>query len=482
MACNKEEAVLGVSMFNWDDSEEIFPQLTEDVRLKQWGERCILVNHWTGRQFQVSVLEAFALSLCYGHFSLAQILDLVSYAFQVSLAQAKEEIKPIFEKFLRGEMFAVGPLANAGRKEPLCEPALILNEAMRGQTPVGRRQPAPMFLVMVLTEKCDMRCIYCFRNAGEGSNLELVTEDWLKVIEQAAEAGVVRCFVTGGEPTLHKGFVPIVSSLLNHGIYPYISTNALHLNDETIEKLINSGLRRIQVSFDAANESLFYQMTGIQTGFENVLNNIRRLSDAGIEVMVKSVVIPLNYRFVRQVVKTCVDLGVRIVSFEPYGNAPYGRSGKELLLSDEQRREALSELKIAEKEFGVRVIVMGKSLEKTEQWKKLPQDCTICGGFVSSIVIQSNGDVGPCELLPTVKALRIGNIREISLKDLWNSPEAERIANPPREHLEEACVNCEHFNYCRGGCHAYALLYSSNPFAPDPHCPRVKIAQNPVLV
>ncbi|MCX5704565.1 MAG: radical SAM protein [Candidatus Omnitrophica bacterium] len=487
MPCNTETAVLvkknllAKPMLDWDNPKEAFPQLTKDICMKQWGQYCLIVNKWTGRQLRVSIEQAFALCLCYGKFSLSQILDLVSYAFKISPTRAKQEIRPIFDKCLDKEMFAIGPLAQAGATKPLCDPEFILKEATKGKTPQGRRCPNPLFLVAVLTQKCDMRCIYCFRSAGTQAKSELNTQDWLNVVEQASDMGVVRCFVTGGEPTLHEGFVPLVSALLVRGIYPYISTNALYLNDKIIKGLVKSGLRRIQVSLDAAEEDLFYKMTGIQKGFEIVLDNIRKLSDAGIEVMVKSVVIPLNYKFAGKIIETCLDLGVRIVDFAPYGNAPFGRGGKELLLSDAQRKDCLSRLNEAEEHFGHRVTIMGTGLKKSMQWKNLPDHCTTCGGFISSMVIQPNGDVGPCELLPSVESLKIGNICQTSLKDLWNSQGAERIANPPKDELTDTCLECRHLSYCRGGCHAYALLYSDNPFAPDPHCPRVKLSDNPVL-
>ena len=318
------------SMLDWDNPEKAFPHLTRDICLKQWGQYCLIVNKWTGAQLRVSVEQAFGLCLCYGKFSLSQILDLVSYAFRISPSRAKEEIKPVFEKCLDKEMFAIGPLAQAGATQPICPPGSILKEAVRVKTPEGRRCPSPLFLVAVLTERCDMRCVYCFRSAGAQVKSELNTQDWLNIIEQASDMGVVRCFVTGGEPTLHEGFLPVVSRILERGIYPYISTNALYLNDDLIKGLAGAGLRRIQVSLDAVEEGLFYRMTGIKEGFEKVLHNIRKLSDAGIEVMVKSVVIPLNHEFVQEMAEACVGLGVRIVDFAPYGNAPFGRGGVHL--------------------------------------------------------------------------------------------------------------------------------------------------------
>ena len=471
-----------------NDEAETFPQLTKDVCLKQWGQHCLIVNKWTGRQLRVSVEQAFALCLCYGKFSLSQILDLVSHTFEISPSQARQEIKPILKKCLDKEMFAIGPLAHIKAIKPIkpikppCKPGSILKEALKGQTLKGKRYPDPLFLVAVLTEKCNMRCIYCFRNAGHGVESQLNTQEWLDIIEQAASMGVVRCFVTGGEPTLHEGFAPIVSRLLERGIYPYISTNGLDLNDKIIDALAKSGLTRIQVSLDAVQEELFYELTGIQNGFEKVLDNIRKLSNAKIEVMVKSVVTASNYKFIEKLAATCADLGVRVISFEPYGNAPFGRGGKDMLLSQQQRSDSLKMVNKAKERFGDTVMIMGSGLKRPMQWKKLPEDCTTCGGFISSMVIQSNGDVGPCELLPSVDALKIGNIRETSLKDLWNSDAAENIVNPSKEELTDTCIKCEHFTNCRGGCHAYALLYSDNPFAPDPHCPKVKLSDNPVLV
>lgn len=466
---------------DWNNQKKFFPRLTRDVCLKQWGERCILIDKCTGRQLPVSVEAAFALSLCYGRFNLEQILDLVSSTFEITLPETEKEIKSVFEKCLKKEMFAVLPIHRPAA-EPICDPRLILKEAAKGNYSHGLRYPSPVFLVVVLTERCNMSCIYCFRSSGEKKCDEISTEEWLDVVDQAASMGIVRCFITGGEPTLHDGFIAITSRLLEYGIYPYISTNGLGLSAGMIKTLADRGLKRIQVSLDAADEKLFYRLTGIDHGFSRVLENIQRLVSSNIEVMVKSVVMPLNYQHVKEIIKICYALGVKVIDLQPYGNAPFGRGGSNLLLSEQQRMDVLEVIREEKADFGQNMIIMQEGLERKIRWVDFPADCTSCAGFISSIVIQPNGDVGPCELLPTVESLKAGNIKEDTLSSLWNSPLAEQIAIPPKDKLDKVCSECEYLKHCRAGCRAYALLYSNNPFSADPRCSKAMHEDKPVMV
>ncbi|MGW5675160.1 radical SAM protein [Streptomyces sp. NPDC003860] len=55
-----------------------------------------------------------------------------------------------------------------------------------------------------LTRKCQLNCGHCYNGSGpEGAHGTLAREDWITIVNEAAERGIARVQLIGGEPTLH---------------------------------------------------------------------------------------------------------------------------------------------------------------------------------------------------------------------------------------------------------------------------------------
>ena len=69
----------------------------------------------------------------------------------------------------------------------------------------GRRDPwtePPMGLLAELTHRCPLQCPYCSNPLElERVNGELATADWCRVLDEAADLGVLQVHLSGGEPT-----------------------------------------------------------------------------------------------------------------------------------------------------------------------------------------------------------------------------------------------------------------------------------------
>ena len=90
----------------------------------------------------------------------------------------------------------------------------------------------------------------------------------------------------------------------------------------------------------------------------------------------------------------------------------------------------------------------------------------MCGAAKMTCCISPTGEVFPCAFLQE-KPFRVGNVREASLKDLWdNSPVFAMFRN-----LDvESCLTCSRFEMCRGGCPAMAYHTYHDISVPDPEC------------
>lgn len=61
----------------------------------------------------------------------------------------------------------------------------------------------PISLLAEVTHRCPLQCPYCSNPLQlEKAGVELNTTTWLRVLDQAAELGVLQVAFSGGEPTL----------------------------------------------------------------------------------------------------------------------------------------------------------------------------------------------------------------------------------------------------------------------------------------
>lgn len=117
----------------------------------------------------------------------------------------------------------------------------------------------------------------------------------------------------------------------------------------------------------------------------------------------------------------------------------------------------------------------------------------ICNANTYSVAILSNGIVTICEMLYDSPPFILGNIRQQSLYDIWNSSKALNLFSCHQEmtiHKENNnCVECKVFNECKSGfnkriCYSDIVkVYGNDKFEyPDPRCPKsLKIEQNIIL-
>ena len=88
-----------------------------------------------------------------------------------------------------------------------------------------------------LTPLCNLNCKMCYvrltlRQMGERRLLP--TDVWLDLIDRAAEAGMMKAALTGGECLTYPGFDEIYLHLQELGIRTAVLTNGVLLNEERI--------------------------------------------------------------------------------------------------------------------------------------------------------------------------------------------------------------------------------------------------------
>jgi cyclic pyranopterin phosphate synthase len=145
-----------------------------------------------------------------------------------------------------------------------------------------------------VTDKCNFRCTYCMPKDVFGPGYKFLPHDALLTFEEitrfskiAAELGVEKLRLTGGEPTLRR-HLPTLIEMLSQIRTP--SGKALDLtlttNGSTLVRqaktLKNAGLQRITVSLDSMDDAVFRAMNDVDFPVSDVLKGIDAALAAGL--------------------------------------------------------------------------------------------------------------------------------------------------------------------------------------------------------
>ena len=157
--------------------------------------------------------------------------------------------------------------------------------------PFGR---AITYLRVSVTDRCDLRCIYCMSERMRFlPRAELLSLEELDRLCAAFVArGVRRLRFTGGEPLVRRGFLDLLGDVGRHlrsGDLDEITitTNGVRLA-EFAEPLAGAGVKRVNVSLDSLDRETFARITR-RDRLPQVLEGIDAAQAAGLKIKINTV-------------------------------------------------------------------------------------------------------------------------------------------------------------------------------------------------
>ncbi|MGD9028316.1 MAG: GTP 3',8-cyclase MoaA [Anaerolineae bacterium] len=121
------------------------------------------------------------------------------------------------------------------------------------------------YLRISVTDRCNLRCIYCMPEEGvpwRPHDEVLRYEEIEVVVHAAAELGISKVRLTGGEPLVRLGVVDLVHKISR---IPGVDDLAMTSNGVLLARyahdLANAGLHRVNISLDTLDAERFRQIT-----------------------------------------------------------------------------------------------------------------------------------------------------------------------------------------------------------------------------
>ena len=181
------------------------------------------------------------------------------------------------------------------------------------------------YMRISITDRCNYHCVYCNPDKFKflSHNDILRYEEILDICKVAVKLGIVNFKVTGGEPTVRKGYLSFLRELkqLDGVRQVTLTTNGLLLDPYTMDEFKDIGIDGINFSIDTLNQNKYALICGEDT-LDTVLNNLLYGVSIGLNIKINVVVGPL---FTMNDLESMIDffkglpLSLRFIELMPLG-------------------------------------------------------------------------------------------------------------------------------------------------------------------
>jgi PqqA peptide cyclase len=324
----------------------------------------------------------------------------------------------------------------------------------------------PLSLLAELTHRCPLHCMYC-SNPLEMTRqeAELSTEAWLKILDEAAEIGVLQVHFSGGEPLLRRDALTLVERASQLGLFTNLITSGIGLTQATVEALKAYDLGSFQLSFQGSDQDMMREVAG-GPFWKRKLEAAERVKQAGLSLSINAVLHRKNLHQVGKLIELAASLGaerIELANTQYYGWALLNR--EHLLPSPEQLEWADEEVRRQRERHGDQMEIIWVV---PDYYADFPKPCM--GGWGDSfLTVAPDGRVLPCLAAHVIPGLELPSAVEHSLRWIWyESPAFNAFRG--FEWMAEPCRSCPMRIQDYGGCRCQAFLLTGDAAATDPVC------------
>lgn len=317
----------------------------------------------------------------------------------------------------------------------------------------------PVLAVFEITLACDLGCRHCGSRAGRARPDELTTDECLDLIDQFAELGVMEVALIGGEAYLREDWCLLIERIAARGMSPIMTTGGRGMTPERARMAAKAGLDSASVSLDGLQET-HDRLRGVAGSHAAALEAMRNLRDAGVGVSANSQINRLSMPELPELLESVIENGAH--SWQIQITVANGRAADEpeILLQPYDLLELFPMIdKLADRCREADVVLWpGNNVGYFGPYESKLRGTTVrgytghCAAGRGGLGVEADGTIKGCPSLSTA-TWGGGNIRDHSLKDIWERSERLRY-NRERgtRELWGYCKSCYYADTCKGGC------------------------------
>ena len=324
----------------------------------------------------------------------------------------------------------------------------------------------PLALIAELTHRCPLHCVYCSNPLELQSRAnELSTEDWSRVFQEAAEAGVLQADLTGGESLARTDIVDLIRAARSTGLYVNLITSGLPMDEPKLAALVEAGLDHFQLSFQGAREEIANEISGTKS-HAHKLRVLDWLKRHRVAVTLNFVIHRRNIDQLEEMLAIAESSSATRIEFanvQYYGWAFANREN--LLPTRPQLDRSVEFVKRAKERLQGKIRI---DFVVPDYYAKYPKPCM--GGWGRKLMlITPSGDALPCHAAQVIPGMSFENVKNRGLREIWERSDAFQKFRG-EGWMQEPCKTCDRREQDFGGCRCQALLLSGDAAATDPVC------------
>ena len=328
--------------------------------------------------------------------------------------------------------------------------------------------PLPSFVQIEPVGQCNLRCQMCpiqFRTDGppNGPPAFMAFETFTRLVDQIPTMNELQ--LQGlGEPMMHPRFFDMVAYAAARGVEVSTNSNLTLLTPSRAERLVASGLHRLQVSIDGATPAT-YERIRVRSSFRNVIANLeglvevkRRLRRELPQIRMVVVVMRQNLHELADLVRLAARVGVDSVfvqhlchdfgedTLPAYYRPMHEFVAEQTLLSDDPARvdEEFSAARASAAELGIDLRLPHTTPRPAPPGTRGPERCEWPwrGAYFSY-----DGRAMPCCMVATPDRINFGNASTDGVIPLWEGSDYRAF----RDRLDsddppDICRSCAVYN------------------------------------
>jgi pyrroloquinoline quinone biosynthesis protein E len=249
------------------------------------------------------------------------------------------------------------------------------------------------------------------------------------------------------------------------GLYTNLITSGLGLSEDRLQALVNVGLDHIQISFQDSRDTAANWIAGAKAHAPKVAL-ARAIRKYRLAFTANLVVHRQNLDHLAEMIEFLAGLEpdrMEIAHAQYYGWALENRAS--LMPTRAQIDRAIEIVADAEKRFAGTIRI---DSVVPDYYAQFPKACM--GGWGRKLMlIDPAGRALPCHAATVIPGLTFENVRDRSLRWLWEESSAfQRFRG--EAWMQEPCRSCERRREDFGGCRCQAFLLAHDANATDPTC------------
>lgn len=324
----------------------------------------------------------------------------------------------------------------------------------------------PAGMLLEVTHRCPLHCLYCSNPLEMAKQeAELGTEEWLRVIDEAAELGVLQVHFSGGEPLLRRDLLQLLERAAGRGLFTNLITSGIGLTRKMMAELEAAELGCFQLSLQGADPKMIEEVAG-GPFWKKKMEAAEMVREADMSLTVNAVLHAKNLHQTGQLIDIAADMGadeIELANTQYYGWALLNRD--HLMPSREQLEAASLEVEDRRARYGDKLEIIWVV---PDYYDDFPKPCM--GGWGDSLLsVSPDGTVMPCLAANVIPDLDLPSVRDRSLRSIWYESGAFN-AFRGLDWMEEPCRSCPMRFQDYGGCRCQAFLLTGSATATDPVC------------